>query len=115
MGSTTTPDVVVIPEHTVTNKQIITTVSSSTITQSGAPITITSSTTFITTATTTSTSIPSDGIFIGTTIEIFIFIIFIVLIVTNAATLIQFKRVRQKQDKLKDLEQVLARLNTEQQ
>jgi hypothetical protein len=111
MGDTTTPGVIVIPEHTVTNKQIITTVSSNTITQSGAPTTIISSTTFITTATTTNTSIPTDGIFIGTTVEIFAFVIFIVLIVTNVATLLQFKRIRGKQDKSKDIEQVLSRLN----
>ena len=106
MGDVTTPNVIVIPKETLI--KTVTSVLSGTqsiVTVTGTPSTVISSTTIITTATSTST--PTDGIFITTTAEIFIFIIGIVLLVTNIATALQYTRVRTKGDKKKDLEKLV--------
>ena len=105
-SNNTNPSVVVITP--ATTRETITSVKESTVTAAASGITTTqtqtSSVTIITSATTT--SIPTDGIFVTTTAEIFIAITFIILLVTNIFTGLQYNRTRGKQDKREDLDKL---------
>jgi hypothetical protein len=105
---TTSPNVVIIPDHTVTSEEIITTILSKTTTSSEPPTTITSS--IITTTVVTTTSVPTDGIFINTTVEIIVFITIIVLVITNVGTALQFRRIRGQKDNEKQIRQLVGTL-----
>jgi hypothetical protein len=103
---TTSPNIVIIPDHTVTSEETVTTIFSRTTTASEIPTTITSS--IVTTTIVTATSVPTDGIFINTTVEIIVFITVIVLVITNVGTALQFKRIRGQQDNEKNIRQLVG-------
>src|SRR5271156_3654186 len=98
-SNTTKSSVIVVAPQTATIEEV------SSIIISGTPSTGTTTateyaSTFITiTATTTVTTVPTDGIFISTTVETLIIVVITALVAAVVTIALQFKRVRGQKDK----------------
>src|SRR5271155_3128430 len=106
MSNTLTPSVIVVTPQTTTLDEtsfetISQTLSASTTTTTGFV-----STFITTTATVTATTVPTDGIFVNTTLEILAFVTIVILIVIIGGVTILYKRVQKQIDTEKNLRQI---------
>ena len=104
MSNTTKPSVIVVAPQTATVEEVSSIMISETP-STGTTTATEYASTFIT-ITATVTTVPTDGIFISTTVETLIIVIITALVAAVVTIALQFKRVRGQKDKRENLDQL---------